>query len=181
MQGARYGLVFARVALEAELGGEKAESFLARRAAEIMAAPEHRIRRKTGELSKMMDLRPYLVAMTEYDAVARAEVLRAGLVGDLVGLVVTTDITPSGAARPSELAELVLGDLFDRVQWKGVRVALVLRDPDTAPDTVGPDTLVPDTVAPDTELPDTDAPDTIAPDTRTPDTEQQPSGVAASA
>ncbi|HTJ81291.1 MAG TPA: TIGR03936 family radical SAM-associated protein, partial [Polyangiaceae bacterium] len=133
VSGARYAIVFARKALEPELAGESTEAFFARRIAEIMAAPEHRIRRKTGDLSKMVDLRPYVAKLTPMGAELRADVERAGLVGDLVGVEVEAIITPAGAARPSELAELVLGPLAGRVEWKGVRVALVLDGAATLP------------------------------------------------
>jgi len=136
--GARYALVFARKALEQELTDETCEAFLGRRIEALLSAAEHTIRRKTGELSKMIDLRPYIAKLSTMDTSLREDVLRAGIVGDLVGVDIETIITPGGAARPSELAALLLGELEGKVEWKGVRVALVMSPStraETAPET----------------------------------------------
>lgn len=107
--GARWAFAFARSSL-GELGGEAAEAWLARRAREVMAMSEARVRRSAAPIGKIVDVRRYLVELRVLDERGLAGLARAGLVGDLVGVEATVRITNDGAARPSEIAEVLLGD-----------------------------------------------------------------------
>jgi radical SAM-linked protein len=107
--GARWAFAFARKTL-GDLGDEPAEAWLARRVREVMAMSEARVRRSAAPIGKIVDVRQYLVDLRVLDAPGLAALARAGLVGDLVGVEATVRITNDGAARPSEIAEVLLGE-----------------------------------------------------------------------
>jgi radical SAM-linked protein len=110
VRGARWALAFARKTL-ADLGVEDAEGFLARRSAELLAAPEARVRREAASIGKMVDVRRYLVDLRPLDRAGVARLGRAGLVGDLVAVEATVRIENEGAVRPAEIAEVLLGEV----------------------------------------------------------------------
>ncbi|NUP13871.1 MAG: TIGR03960 family B12-binding radical SAM protein [Polyangiaceae bacterium] len=127
--GARYGLLTSRRALIDALGADAdVEAFLAKRAADVMAQTEIRLRRTVGELSKMVDVRSYLTELRPLGEQGHADVARAGFAGDLVGFEAEVIITGSGAAKPSELAEVAFGEVHDKIGIQLLRSRLVLGD-----------------------------------------------------
>lgn len=127
--GARYAVVVSRAALRDVLGPTSdVDAFIAERAAAVLAAPEIRVRRTIGELSKMVDVRSFLRDLRPLDSDSLALVARTGLIGDFVGFDARAIITGSGAAKPSEIAAVALGERANDIATHLVRVELVLGD-----------------------------------------------------
>jgi hypothetical protein len=74
-----------------------------------MAESSVRVRREVKGLAKMVDVRSYLEGARPLSAETLAAVRRAGLVGDVVGFEVEATIRGDGAAKPSEIAEVLAG------------------------------------------------------------------------
>jgi radical SAM-linked protein len=127
--GARYAIVASRAALADRLGpGRDVDTFLAERAEQVMSEASIRVRRTVGDLSKMVDVRSYLRALTPLAEGGRRAVARAGLIGDLVGFEAEVIITGGGAAKPIEIAEVALGEQATGLGVQLVRMAMVLGD-----------------------------------------------------
>jgi radical SAM-linked protein len=124
--GARYAIVLARIAARDVAGTDDVDAWLAERVRSVLAADSVRVRREVKGLAKMVDVRSYLRSVSPLDAAGLAAVRRAGLVGDLVGFDAVAEIRGDGAAKPSEIAEVLLGA---SVPTQLVRVALVLGAP----------------------------------------------------
>jgi radical SAM family uncharacterized protein/radical SAM-linked protein len=108
-KGARYAIAFGRKTLEPEATGDlTAEAWLAERAASILALPELRVRRDHTGIGRMVDVRRFLADLRPWDDEARADVARAGLFGDIVGVVADVHLTNDGGIRPNELASIVI-------------------------------------------------------------------------
>ncbi|APR84096.1 Hypothetical protein A7982_09445 [Minicystis rosea] len=122
IDGARYILAFARSAIEA--GGARAEDILAARCEAALAAVSLPHRREINGIGKMLDVRTYLLSAEVGGADATQKLAEAGLVGDLVSIVVETAILATGAVKAAELAAVIVGDGVTAPPHRAVRVAL---------------------------------------------------------
>jgi radical SAM family uncharacterized protein/radical SAM-linked protein len=100
---ARYALCFARSALP------KGEEGLRASVAAALAAESLPVRRDVEGNVKTMDVRTYLLSAEVGAPTALAAIARAGLVGDLVAVEVTTRITGGGTVKASEVGEVLAG------------------------------------------------------------------------
>jgi len=123
IRGARYVLAFARSALVVP-EGHRVEDVLAASCRKAMEATTLPIRREIEGIGKIVDVRKYLVAAEVGGAEAHAALARAGLVGDLVTLDVVAEITGSGAAKSSEIAAVILGDMANVPPHRAIRLEL---------------------------------------------------------
>ncbi|MFO0552316.1 MAG: TIGR03960 family B12-binding radical SAM protein [Polyangiaceae bacterium] len=130
IRGARYAIVLARSALAGVTSDP--EAFLGERVRAVLAEESIRVRRTVGALSKMVDVRELLAELTPLSVDGLAQVRRAGLVGDLVGFEAVGFIRGTGAAKPSEIAEVALGPDAAALPYQIVRTELVLGPPDVA-------------------------------------------------
>jgi radical SAM family uncharacterized protein/radical SAM-linked protein len=117
--GARYVVGLAQTALT-ELGGT---SELSARIEQFRELPEARVRREVKGLGKWVDVKSYTRSLALGGEAALATLRQAGIVGDLVPLEVEMSITQSGAAKISELIDVLLGDA--RFPHVAVRTALL--------------------------------------------------------
>jgi radical SAM family uncharacterized protein/radical SAM-linked protein len=125
---ARYAVFLPRAVLE-PLGGR---AWLEAAVAEFFEAPERRVRRTIDGIGKWVDVRAYVrsIAVDPPEAAqARAE---AGLVGDLVSMVVDAKVSGSGAVKIAEVVEaLAMGTAAargiaaeDLLSFRALRLAL---------------------------------------------------------
>lgn len=105
VNGARYWLIFARSAL-----GSMAETMLAERCAQAMAAPHLPVRRQLDGIAKIIDVRSFLKQMNVVPSNEVGLLSRAGLVGDLVVVSADVAILGSGAVKSSEIVSALFGD-----------------------------------------------------------------------
>jgi radical SAM family uncharacterized protein/radical SAM-linked protein len=113
----RYAVAIARSALV----GEGGDAWLAGRVDELMAKSEHKVLRKIDGLGKWVDVRAFLRSIAVDTEASRAAIAGAGIVGDLMTLLVDVEIRGSGAVKIAEVVEaLASADLPHR----SVRVAL---------------------------------------------------------
>lgn len=119
--GARYVIAFARPTIEDVLG-RNAEEGLQARVAEVMAATSIPFRRQIERVGKILDVRRFLTRAEVGGTSANEALARAGLVGDLVSVDVDCAITPSGAAKASEVAAVIAGDKIAAPPHRAVRV-----------------------------------------------------------
>jgi hypothetical protein len=134
VRGARYAIVLARSVAADLAGGLDPDVWIDNRTQAVLAAPDARIRREIKGLAKMVDVRSFLETVTRLDGEAMAAVRRAGFVGDLVGFDAFATIRGDGAAKPSEIAEVLIGQAAP-VQL--VRLGLVLGSPGVAAEALG--------------------------------------------
>lgn len=134
VRGARYAVVLARSVAADIAGPMDVDAWIADRVRTVLAAPDARIRREVKGLAKMVDVRSYLEVATPLEGASLLAVHRAGLVGDLVGFDAIAAIRGDGAAKPSEIAEVLIGQVAP-VQL--VRLALVLGTGVLGPAAVG--------------------------------------------
>src|SRR6185295_12408483 len=120
--GARYVIAFARAALAdvADEGG--IDAWLAGRCAAVMAETSIPVRREIEGISKMVDVRAFLRRAELGGPASRAEIERAGLVGDLALVAVEVAIPGSGGVKAAEVARVIAG--VD-VPHRAVRTQLV--------------------------------------------------------
>ncbi len=128
--GARYAIAFARSALAPAASGLSAEDVLAAKCEAAMAAETLPFRREIEGIGKMLDVRRFLTSAKVGGDEAREAFARAGLVGDLVTLDVSCDITPNGATKASEIAAVIAGDGVTAPPHRTVRMAIFGRDTD---------------------------------------------------
>ncbi|MBL9028647.1 MAG: TIGR03960 family B12-binding radical SAM protein [Myxococcales bacterium] len=107
--GARYAILLARGVAEELAGGAPVEAWLAARVSAVLAADAVRVRREVKGLAKMVDVRSYLEDVRPLSEATREAVRRAAFVGDLVGFEAAAIIRGDGAAKPSEIAEVLAG------------------------------------------------------------------------
>jgi radical SAM family uncharacterized protein/radical SAM-linked protein len=139
--GARYAVVLARAVARDLAGDTPVEAWLEARVRAVMAETSIRVRREVKALAKMVDVRSYIETARVLGPDTQAALRHAGLAGDLVGFDVTAAIRGDGAAKPSEIAEVLTGGPCP-VQL--VRLGLVLGAPERAvPEAAGFDTLPP--------------------------------------
>ncbi len=113
----RYAVAIAR----SVLAGEGGDSWLAGRVNELMAKSEHKVLRKIDGLGKWVDVRAFLRSIAVDTEASRAAIADAGIVGDLMTMLVDVEIRGSGAVKIAEVVEaLASADLPHR----SVRVAL---------------------------------------------------------
>jgi radical SAM-linked protein len=119
IDGARYAVALSRPAL-ADLGGLGGFSD---RLAEFRSAEHARVRRSIEGIGKIVDVKQFCTLVTLDADEARDAIERAGIVGQLVALLVDVRITPQGSAKISEVVEAVTGS--GSFPFKAVRVALL--------------------------------------------------------
>jgi radical SAM-linked protein len=106
IDGARYAVGIPRRALDAAGG----EARLVAEAARIREAPEIRlVRRFDRGLAKAIDAKRFLRAISPLDPRATAFLNEAGVVGDLVPLLVDVRITGEGGVKIAEVLEALFG------------------------------------------------------------------------
>ncbi|MFO0672942.1 MAG: TIGR03960 family B12-binding radical SAM protein [Polyangiaceae bacterium] len=118
---ARYILSFARSALDA-VGGEAA---LDAHIATFLAASELPQLRVVEGIKKWVDARKFVRSMVRGGDDARAEMRRAGHLGDLVPIVVDVEIRQDGAVRIDEIVRALLGE--SPIECVSIRTALGVR------------------------------------------------------
>jgi radical SAM family uncharacterized protein/radical SAM-linked protein len=112
IDGARYAVGIPRQALDA-LGGSGEERLVAE-AARLREAPELRIvRRFERGLAKVIDVKRFLRGISPLDRRATAFLDSAGVVGDLVPLLVDVLITGEGGVKIAEVMEALFGKAAD--------------------------------------------------------------------
>jgi radical SAM-linked protein len=89
---------------------------------EFLAKPEFIVRRNIDGLGKKVDVRRFVRAVTIGGDAERDELLRAGLLGDLVPVQAVVELGPSGSAKAAEVAEALFGPTFPH---KAVRAQLL--------------------------------------------------------
>jgi radical SAM-linked protein len=104
--GARYVVALPEKALGA-LGGRAA---LVERVEEFLAKSEHKLRRDIEGLGKIIDVRSFTESLRVGDDDALAALERAGLVGALVPLELTTRMGQNGTTKVSEVVRAVIGE-----------------------------------------------------------------------
>ena len=113
----RYAVAFARSAL-AERGGE---AWLAGEVDRLREATDHKVLRRIDGIGKWVDVRSFVRSIAVDTEASRAAIAGAGIVGDLVTMLVDVEIRGSGAVKIAEVVEaLASADLPHR----SVRVAL---------------------------------------------------------
>jgi hypothetical protein len=117
IDGARYALAFAKSAL----GDGRDAAWLAERAAELMAASERKVLRRIDGIGKWVDVRAFLRAIAVDTPESRAAIATAGMVGDLVTMLVDVEIRGSGAVKIAEVVEVLASE---ELPHRAVRVAL---------------------------------------------------------
>jgi radical SAM family uncharacterized protein/radical SAM-linked protein len=120
--GARYGIAFARSALELE--GSTAEDWLAARCADVMDKETIPFRRVIDGVGRVLDVRRFLLRAQVADAGTFAAIARAGLAGDLVAIDVECAITGNGGVKAAEVAAVIAGDQVSAPPHRAVRIAL---------------------------------------------------------
>jgi radical SAM family uncharacterized protein/radical SAM-linked protein len=120
---ARYVVAIPRAALDL-LGGEP---WLRERVERARAARELVVVRRIEGIGKRVDVRDFLRAIDLSEASA-ADIVRAGIAGELVPLSVDVDIRGSGGVKIAEVVEAVCGDA--ELPHRAVRVALGARRAD---------------------------------------------------
>jgi radical SAM family uncharacterized protein/radical SAM-linked protein len=103
--GATYVLALSRKVLT-ELGNETGSGFsrLEAALASFLSAPHEKVMRRIKGVGKLVDARAFVESM-EVTEDAQQILHRAGLVGDLVGIVVKVKISQEGAVKTSEVME----------------------------------------------------------------------------
>jgi radical SAM family uncharacterized protein/radical SAM-linked protein len=117
IDGARYALAFAKSAL----GDARGAAWLAERAAELMAASARKVLRRIDGIGKWVDVRAFLRAIAVDTPESRAAIATAGMVGDLVTMLVDVEIRGSGAVKIAEVVEVLASE---ELPHRAVRVAL---------------------------------------------------------
>ncbi len=128
IRGARYALVFSRSALADALGlaPPLVAGHVEARCREVMAASESRVRRAIGQLARMIDVRQFLQGLSPLPDGATRGLARAGFVGDLIAVEAHVEITTSGAAKTSELVEMLFERPAAELPYQAVRLELIL-------------------------------------------------------
>ena len=117
---ARYAVGIPRAALPS-FGGE---GYVASCVARAMAAESLPIVRNIDGIGKKVEVRRYLREVAVSDERAARALAEAGLVGDLMPLLVDIEVTGSGSAKVSEVLTVLFADA---IPAKAVRVGLGLR------------------------------------------------------
>ena len=144
MKGARLAIAYGRKTLEAEAaGGMPAEAWLAKRASELLALPAICVKRDHTGVGRMVDIRPFLTDLRPWDDAARADIARAGLFGDIVGIVADVQLSTDGGIRPSEIASIVIATpgpdgACPQVPNQAVRISLTMLEETAAPRSTEP-------------------------------------------
>jgi hypothetical protein len=123
IDGARYVLAMARSSIDV-CGAPSVEEYLEVRCRNAMAQASLPFKRTIEGISKMIDVRPYLLRAEVGGKEAADALARAGLVGDLVSIDVDVAILGSGAVKSSEIASVVLGDGSSTLPHRAVRLEL---------------------------------------------------------
>jgi radical SAM-linked protein len=97
-------------------------AFVEQAIAEFLAKPELIIRRNIDGLGKKVDVRRFVRGLSVGADAERAELSRAGLLGELLPLVAVVELGPTGSAKAAEVVEALFGPGFPH---KAVRVALL--------------------------------------------------------
>jgi radical SAM family uncharacterized protein/radical SAM-linked protein len=116
IEAARYTVGIPRSVLN-PLGGE---AWLRERVAAFLASSEHRMLRKIDGLGKWVDVRAHVRQIAVGDERAAQAVSDAGLVGDLVPVLVDLGVAPTGTAKISE----VMRAIHDPLEHVAIRVAM---------------------------------------------------------
>jgi radical SAM family uncharacterized protein/radical SAM-linked protein len=106
IDSARYLVAFARSAL-ADRGGE---AWLAGEVDRLRASVEHKVVRRIDGIGKSVDVRSFIRSITLGGDEGGDLLARAGLVGDLVPLLVDVEIRGSGSVKISEVVEALAGE-----------------------------------------------------------------------
>jgi radical SAM family uncharacterized protein/radical SAM-linked protein len=114
---ARYAVAFARSAI-AERGGQ---AWLTTEVERLRASAEHRVTRRIEGIGKSVNVREFVRAIEVDSGGARDATARAGLVGDLVTVLVDVEVRGSGSVKIAEVVEAIAGD---ELPHRAVRVAL---------------------------------------------------------
>ena len=117
IDSARYLVAIARSVL-ADRGGE---AWLAGEVDRLRASSEHTVTRRIEGIGKSVDVRSFLRGLTLGGDEGHALMARAGLVGDLVPLLVDVEIRGSGSVKITEVVEALAGA---ELPHRAVRVAL---------------------------------------------------------
>jgi len=116
IDSARYAVAFARSVLS-----DKGEGWLEARVAALLASTEHKVVRRIEGIGKVVDVRAFVRAIEVSSDASRAAIAGAGIVGDLVTMLVDVEIRGSGAVKISEVVEALAGE---DIPHRAVRVAL---------------------------------------------------------
>ncbi len=95
--------------------------------AEALASKELVVTRRIDGIGKRVDVRDFLRDLRVDDGLARQELQRAGVVGDLVVLSAEVEVRGSGGVKISEVIEATFGDA--ELPHRSVRTALGARGP----------------------------------------------------
>jgi radical SAM family uncharacterized protein/radical SAM-linked protein len=103
----------------AEAGGL---AFVEAAIAEFLAKPELIVRRSIDGLGKKVDVRHFVQGLRVGGDVERADLSRAGLLGDLLPIEAVVALGPTGSTKAAEVVEALFGPSFPH---KAVRVQLL--------------------------------------------------------
>jgi radical SAM-linked protein len=117
--GARYVIALAESALSA-LGGVPA---VEQRIRELMAKDEYKVRRDIDGLGKFVNVRTFVQDLRLGDDSSRAVLEHAGLIGRMLPLEVTIEISQRGSTKVAEVVEALFG--VTDFPHRGVRTALL--------------------------------------------------------
>ncbi len=102
---ARYAVAISKSTL-ASFGGEE---WLQKRANEMRSASTLRVMRRIDGVGKWVDVKEYLRRIEVGSSIAEEAIARAGVVGNVVALLVDIEIRPTGSAKISEVLEVIEG------------------------------------------------------------------------
>ncbi len=98
-----------------------------RAVAEALASKELVVTRRIDGIGKRIDVRDFLRDLRVDDGLARLDLQRAGVVGDLVVLSAEVEVRGSGGVKIAEVIEATFGDT--ELPHRSVRTALGARGP----------------------------------------------------
>jgi radical SAM family uncharacterized protein/radical SAM-linked protein len=119
IDSARYAVAFARSVLAGK--SDDGQAWLEARVAALLASSEHKVIRRIDGIGKVVDVRAFVRSITVDTEASRAAIAGAGIVGDLVTMLVDVEIRGSGAVKISEVVEALA---TEELPHRAVRVAL---------------------------------------------------------
>jgi radical SAM family uncharacterized protein/radical SAM-linked protein len=128
VDAARYAVAVPRSVIDGLAGEGGGEAWLAGEVARVLAAAELPVVRRIDGIGKRVNVREFVRGIELGSDAAREAVRAAGLVGDLVSLLVDVEIRGSGSAKIAEVMEVIVNGAIPEVDgglpYRAVRVAM---------------------------------------------------------
>jgi hypothetical protein len=124
IERARYAVGIPRTVVDARGGLAWVEGKIA----SALASAQLVVTRRIDGIGKRVDVRDYLRELRVDDGLARQQLARAGVVGDLVALAAEVDVRGSGGVKIAEVIEAAFGDA--ELPHRSVRTGLGSAGPD---------------------------------------------------